>query len=73
MQLEQGDSTVATLYFGTSPGLRQVHARSKTDKAVYTTNFATYEAPVKAADWEDKHVLELPRDKISAITNGIHS
>lgn len=68
VQLEQGDTRVATLYFGTSPGLRQVHARSKDDKAVYTTNFATYEAPIKASDWEDKHVLALPRDKITAIT-----
>jgi hypothetical protein len=68
VQLAQGKTTVATLYFGTSPGLRQVHARSQDDKAVYTTNFATYEAPLKAADWEDKHVLVLPASKIAAMT-----
>jgi hypothetical protein len=70
VQLAQGKNTVATLYFGTSPGLRQVHARSQDDKAVYTTNFSTYEAPLKAADWEDKHVLALPSDKIAALTVG---
>lgn len=67
IRLAQGDSTLATLYFGTSPGLRQVHARSSDDSAVYTTQFGIYDAPVSAADWEDKGVLHTPRDTITSI------
>ena len=70
VQLAQGDETLATLYFGTSPGLRQVHARTKDDDAVYTTEFSNYEAPLKPGDWEDQAVLQFPRDEIESMDPG---
>jgi len=67
VQLARGDQTLATLYFGTSPGVRRVNARSSGDDAVYTTEFGIYDAPVKPEDWEDKGVLKLPPGEIETI------
>ena len=66
--LARGDTNLATLYFGTSPGMHRVHARTSDDTAVYAVDFAVYEAPVKPADWEDKTVLRVPRDDIDQIS-----
>jgi hypothetical protein len=68
LTLARDDETLATLYFGTSPGMRQVHARTSEDDAVYTARFGLYDAPVKAADWEDKAVLKIPADQIESIS-----
>ncbi|MGD2073401.1 MAG: DUF4340 domain-containing protein [Gammaproteobacteria bacterium] len=68
--LAKSDETLATLYFGTSPGMRQVHARTSNDDAVYTAGFGLYDAPAKAEDWEDKGVLKLPSEQIASITLG---
>ncbi len=67
VKLALNDETLATLYFGTSPGMRQVSARTAKDKAVYTTEFGIYDAPVKPEDWEDKSVLKVPSDEIGSI------
>ena len=47
--------------------MRQVNARTAKDKAVYTTEFGVYDAPIKADDWEDKSVLKVPSDEIESI------
>ena len=65
--LAHGDDTLATLYLGSSPGMHHVHARSSKDDAVYAVDFAVYEAPDKAADWEDKSVLQFPQDSLETI------
>lgn len=67
VKLQQGDRTLATLYFGSSPGLRQVQARSGGDQAVYTAAFGLYELPLKASDWEDKSILHLSAKDIDRI------
>jgi len=65
--LARGDEALATLYFGTSPGMRRVNARTGGDAAVYTTEFGVYDAPVKPEDWEDKDVLKIPPGEIGMI------
>jgi len=65
--LAHGDDTLATLYLGSSPGMHHVHARTGKDDAVYSVDFAVYEAPDKAADWEDKAVLQFPQDSLERI------
>ena len=65
--LAHGDDTLATLYLGSSPGMHHVHARTGKDDAVYSVDFAVYEAPDKAADWEDKAVLQFPQDALERI------
>jgi hypothetical protein len=65
--LAHGDDTLATLYLGSSPGMHHVHARTGKDDAVYAVDFAVYEAPDKAADWEDKAILQIPQDSLGTI------
>jgi len=68
VQLARGDETLATVYFGTSPGMRRVSVRSSEDDAVYTTEFGVYDAPAKPDDWEDKSVLRMPPDEVESIS-----
>lgn len=67
VMLAQGDNTLATLYFGTSPGMRRVHARTDADDAVYAAEFGLFDAPVKPEDWENKSVLQIPRGEIEKL------
>jgi hypothetical protein len=67
LALAHGDDTLATLYLGSSPGMRRVHARTGKDDAVYSVDFAVYEVPVKAGEWEDKSLLQFPEDTLETI------
>jgi hypothetical protein len=67
MTFANGDQTLATLYFGTTQGARQVHARHSDQDAVYTVTFGTYEAPSYGDDWLDKKILQFPETDIAAI------
>jgi len=67
VKLEHGDDLLATLYLGSSPDVHHVHARTGKDDAVYTVDFAVYEAPDKAGDWEDKSVLQFPEATLESI------
>jgi Domain of unknown function (DUF4340) len=67
MKLAHGDATLATLYLGSAPDMHHVHARTGKDDAVYAVDFAIYEAPDKAVDWEDKSVLQFPEDTLESI------
>lgn len=70
IDLMRNGEPLATLFLGTSPGMRQVHARTADDTAVYTTAFGIYDAPLKPEDWEDKGVLKIPQDAIASIDLG---
>lgn len=65
--LAAGEKTLATLYVGTSPGMRQAHARTAEQDAVYVVDLATYEVPTRVDDWEDKTILQFPQEDIAAI------
>lgn len=65
--LSYDDKKVARLYLGSSPGIRLSHARRDEDNAIYTVKMATYDVPLKTADWEDKSILTLSQDDIVAI------
>ncbi|HEV2219598.1 MAG TPA: DUF4340 domain-containing protein [Casimicrobiaceae bacterium] len=65
--------TLATLYFGTSPSMREIHARRSGQRDVYSVAFATYQAPAKAESWVDKAILQVPKKDIEAINvAGLH-
>ena len=66
--LAQGDETLATLYFGTSPGMRRVHARAQHDDGVYVVEFGVHDAAVRAEDWEDKALLAIAPAEIETIS-----
>jgi len=68
--LASGDEELARLYVGTSPVMRKVHARAGEDDEVHLVDFATYEAPARAPDWQDRDILKLESDRIAAIEVG---
>jgi hypothetical protein len=65
--LAHGDDTLATLYLGSAPDMHHVNARTAQDDVVYAVDFAAYEAPDKAGDWEDKAILQVPKEDIASI------
>jgi len=67
VKLFQGQDTLATIYFGTSPGVRRVHARTSQDEAVYSTELGAYEAPAKPEDWQDKGLLRFPVSEVESM------
>ncbi|HEX5513261.1 MAG TPA: DUF4340 domain-containing protein [Gammaproteobacteria bacterium] len=67
IELAAGEQTLATLYLGTSPALRQTHARRAGDDAIYAVELASHDAPVTAEDWQDKGVLQFPATEVTAI------
>ncbi len=62
--LENGGNTVAQLYFGTSPGLRKVHARMVSDNDIVTVGFSLFDAEADSSDWIDDKILTLDEKKI---------
>lgn len=57
-----------TIYLGTSPGFRKVHARNDAQDAIYSIPFNNFEAPTETDAWLDKDILQIaePRQISSA-------
>ena len=56
---DDSDSAAQTLYLGSSPGFRKVHARVRDSDAVYAITFNTFDVPVQPAQWFDKKLLQV--------------
>ncbi|MCX2980305.1 DUF4340 domain-containing protein [Halieaceae bacterium IMCC14734] len=54
-----GDEVVATLYLGTSPGFRKVHARRADSNDIYAITFNAFDAPAQQGQWFDQTLLQL--------------
>ena len=54
-----GDEIVATLYLGTSPGFRKVHARRADSNEIYAITFNAFDAPAQQGQWFDQTLLQL--------------
>lgn len=65
--LVEGDDALHTVFLGTSPGMRRIHARSHEDDAVFSVPFSAYEAPAKAESWEDKAILKIPETEVETV------
>jgi Domain of unknown function (DUF4340) len=57
----------ATLYLGTSPGFKKIHARIDGENSIYGVDFSAYQASTKPIDWADQTILQVPRAEIEAI------
>ncbi|MEE4361416.1 MAG: DUF4340 domain-containing protein [Pseudomonadales bacterium] len=72
IRLRAGDEIVATLYLGTSEGVRRVHARNGTGDEIVTTALAPYEVSTEIDDWLDPTFLQVPEAEIAALeVNGL--
>jgi hypothetical protein len=50
---------LGTVYLGTSPGFRKVHARNADQNAIYSIPLNTFEAPASTATWLDSKLLQV--------------
>lgn len=48
-----------SVYLGTSPSFRKVHARRDEDDAIYVLDFNSYDAPTSPESWLDRTLLQL--------------
>jgi hypothetical protein len=55
--LSKEGKNIDTLFIGTSPGFRKIHARRNDEDSIYAVNFNDYEAGTRHEDWIDKGVL----------------
>ena len=51
--------TAATVYLGTAPGFRKVHARSSDSDDIYSIDFNTFDAPAIGSPWLDTRLLQV--------------
>ncbi len=65
--LSSGEKALATVYFGSSPGLRKSDARLSPDKAVYSIDMPTYELPTDSGAWLSGELLRGDADKLAEI------
>ncbi len=56
--LSDADKVLGTLYLGTSPGYRKVHARTASGGPVYSIKFSVYEAGVDSSSWLNRSILQ---------------
>jgi hypothetical protein len=69
LQFGTASGKTQTLYLGSAPAFRKVHARRGGDRAVYAIDFNTFDTPADPAQWLDKSLLAL-HGKITAISSG---
>jgi hypothetical protein len=65
--LSAGGKALATVYFGSSPGLRKSDARTALDRAVYAIDLPTYELPTESSAWLSTELLKSDSDKLAEI------
>lgn len=50
---------LGTIYLGTSPGFRKVHARNDAQDAIYNLEFNAFDAPAVSEGWLDRKLLQI--------------
>ncbi len=60
---------VGSVYLGTSPGFRRVHARNAARSAIFSIPFNNHEAPVTGGEWLDNDLLRV-RSPIAIVGEG---
>ena len=61
------DGETATLFLGSSPGYRRVHARAAGADEVFSIDFSNYEAPADPGQWLDRTLLR-PDGEVAAVS-----
>ncbi len=53
------DTPLATVFLGTAPAFRRIHARSSGDDAIYSIAFNSFDAPATDSAWLDRRLLQV--------------
>jgi hypothetical protein len=53
------DTEIGTIYLGSSPGFRKVHARSQGQDAIFSIPFNTFDAPAISGPWVEPTLLQV--------------
>lgn len=69
LSYRQGDKVLATVYLGSSPSFRKLHARVEGSDAIHAIELALIDAPSDAKIWFDKTLLQL-KSPVKAFTAG---
>jgi hypothetical protein len=64
-----GGELLGTVYLGTSPGFRQVHARNDAQDAIYSVALNTFDAPASGSEWLDGKLLQI-RAPLAIVSDG---
>lgn len=59
LTLLHDDTALATVYLGTAPGFRKVHARDAAEDAIYSLDFNSFDAPADDSGWLDRRLLQI--------------
>lgn len=59
LRLLADNQLLATLYLGTSPGHRKVHARNDSQDAIYSIPLNTFDVPGLSSAWLDRRLLQI--------------
>jgi len=59
LALLSGGDMQGTLYLGTSPGFRKVHARRAGDDAIYSIDLNTFDVPATSDAWLEPRLLQV--------------
>ena len=62
------EQLLGTVYLGTSPGFRKVHARADRQQAVFSIEFSNHDAPATAEPWLDLALMQM-RVPVSVTTD----
>ncbi|MEQ9463765.1 MAG: DUF4340 domain-containing protein [Haliea sp.] len=54
------DAQLGTVFLGTAPAFRRIHARSAADDAIFSIAFNSFDAPATDNAWLDRSLLQVP-------------
>lgn len=59
LMLLAGGEPLGTIYLGTSPGFRKIHARNKEQDGIYSIGFNVFDAPGVSGHWLEPRLLQV--------------
>lgn len=65
--LKRGGDVLADIYFGTSAGFKQLHARSAGSSEVITVSLGSHEVSPQTGAWVEKDLLNLEQEKVAGL------
>ena len=63
------DELLGSVFLGTSPGFRKVHARNETQDQIFSIRLSSFDAPATASAWLDRKLLQI-RAPVSITADG---